>query len=169
METEKDYKKIARQVLKTAGQSAPPTNLERVLTALRLFHERPWHLATDVWEGLSRPSRGRTRFKSQERAATARQRWRVAHEIAHHVLHGAVPHLRAGSWDSHELEYEADLLAAELLIPDPWIKRALKSHTDEHRQVDVEGLAAEFAVGRQEMEKRLKQLGLLEGEVFLRM
>lgn len=169
METEKDYKKIARQVLKTAGQTDPPTDLERVLTALRIFHERPWHLSTDVWENLNRPSRGRTRFKSQERAATARQRWRVAHEIAHHVLHGAEPHLRGGSWESHELEYEADLLAAELLIPDPWIKRTLKQHTDEHHHIDIEGLAGTFGVGRQEMEKRLKQLGLLEGEVFLRM
>lgn len=166
---EKDHKKTARAILRTAGQTQPPTDLERVLVALRIFHERPWHLSADVWQSLNRPSRGRTRFKVQERAATARQRWRVAHEIAHHVLHGAEPHVRGASWETHELEYEADLLAAELLIPDPWIKRALKAHTDEHRHVDIEGLATTFGVGRQEMEKRLKQLDLLEGEVFLRM
>lgn len=166
---DRDFKKIARNVLRTAGQKEPPTELQRILVALRIFHERPWHLSADVWDGLNRPPRGRTRFKGQERSATARQRWRVAHEIAHHVLHGAEPHLRGGSWETHELEYEADLLAAELLIPDPWIKRELKRHTDEHRHIDIEGLAATFGVGRQEMEKRLKQLELLEGEVYLRM
>ena len=86
----KDMKKIARGILRSAAQKEPPTDLERVLAYLRIHHERPWHLSTDAWGALGRkPTRGRTRFKGHERAATARERWRVAHEIAHHVLHGA--------------------------------------------------------------------------------
>jgi Zn-dependent peptidase ImmA (M78 family) len=122
-----------------------------------------------VWEGLGRPARGRTRFKTQESALGARDRWRLAHEIAHHIMHGAQPHLRAGSWETHELEYEADLLAAELLIPDPWLARALKKAENEKQPAEIEELARTFQVGRQEMEKRLRQLDLLRGEVLGRM
>ena len=105
----------------------------------------------------------------QDSALGARDRWRLAHEIAHHVLHGAQPHLRAGTWETHELEYEADLLAAELLIPDPWLSRAVKKAENDHHSVDLEDLARTFQVGRQEMEKRLRQLDLLRGEVLGRM
>jgi hypothetical protein len=166
---DKDPKKIARGILRNAAQKEPPTDLARVLAYLRIHHERPWHLSQDVWEGLGRPTRGRTRFKSQERAPGARDRWKLAHEIAHHVMHGAQPHLRAGTWETHELEYEADLLAAELLMPDPWLARAVKKAENEHQSVDLEELARTFQVGRQEMEKRLRQLDLLRGEVLGRM
>jgi hypothetical protein len=162
-----DMKKVARGILRNAAQKEPPTDLARVLAYLRIHHERPWHLSLDVWEGLGRSDRGRTRFKRQEKSATARERWRLAHEIAHHVLHGSVPRARGASWETHELEYEADLLAAELLIPDPWIQRAVKKAGDHH--LDIEELARTFVVGRHEMEKRLRQLDLLRGEVLGRM
>ena len=164
---EKDLKKIAKGILRGAAQKEAPTDLHRVLAFLRIHDERPWHLSVNAWASLDRPTRGRTRFKSQERGATGRERWRLAHEIAHHVLHGAEPHLRAGSWETHELEYEADLFAAELLIPDPWIARAVKKMGD--GAVDVESLARAFAVGRAEMEKRLHQLDLIGTEVLPRM
>jgi uncharacterized protein DUF955 len=166
---DKDLQKIARGILRNAGQSAPPTDLARVLAYSRIHHERPWHLSQDVWEGLGRPARGRTRFKGQEQAETARARWKLAHEIAHHILHGAEPHVRGASWETHELEYEADLLAAELLIPEPWLTKALKRSERDHHTADIEELAAEFKVGRHEMEKRLRQLDLLRGEILGRM
>src|SRR5579864_8544545 len=214
---DKDPKKIARGILRNAAQKEPPTDLARVLAYLRIHHERPWHLSQDVWEGLGRPARGRTRFKTagkpsgpsgrwklaheiahhilhgavphlqdvweglgrpargRTRFKTAGKpsgpsgRWKLAHEIAHHILHGAVPHLRGGTWETHELEYEADLLAAELLMPDPWLARAVKKAEKEHQSVDLEELARTFQVGRQEMEKRLRQLDLLRGEVLGRM
>jgi hypothetical protein len=160
-----DLERKARLILRNAGQKSPPTDLERVLAFLRLHHERPWHLSTDVWEGLSRPTRGRTRITRQERTLRARGRWRLAHEVGHHVLHGAEPHLRAGSWEAHELELEADLFAAEILMPGPWLERVIEHH--EH--AEIEELAREFRVGVPEMEKRLRQLGLLKREVLGRM
>lgn len=166
---DKDPKKIARGILRNAAQKEPPTDLARVLAYLRIHDERPWHLSQNLWDGLGRPARGRTRFKTKGLAAGPNARWKLAHEIAHHVLHGAVPHLRAGSWETHELEYEADLLAAELLIPDPWLMRALKKADREDHPLDLEELAREFQVGKHEMEKRLRQLDLLKGEVLGRM
>jgi hypothetical protein len=157
---DKDFAKIGARTLKSAGITEPPVDLERLCAYLRLHHERPWHLSTDVWDALNRPSRGRTRFKSQEsRGLNARHRWKVAHEIAHHLIHGAEPHLRAGTWETHEIEYEADLLAAELLMPPSAVKKAAKAHGD-----DLDALAKEFGVGSREMEKRLRELGLLPEE-----
>ena len=158
--------KRARGVLKAAGIKDAPVDLERVLAYLRLHHERPWHLSTDVWEGLTRPTRGRTRLKAQERAPTARERWRLAHEIGHHVLHGDEPVPRQVQWEKNELEHEADLFAAELLMPGSLVEKAVK---DLEGHIDIEETARTFRVGRQEMEKRLRQLGLLRGEVLGRM
>lgn len=161
-----ELERKARFILRSAAQKAPPTDLERVLAYLRIHHERPWHLSTDVWDGLARPARGRTRFRRQERSLTARGRWRLAHEVAHHVLHGAVPHLRGGSWETHELELEADLFAAAILMPPPWVERAVK---EQGSHLDLEDLARRFGVGSAEMEKRLRQLGLLRREILGRM
>jgi hypothetical protein len=163
-----DIEKKARHVLKSAGIKEPPIELERVLAYLRLHHERPWHLSTDVWDALARPGRGRTRFTKQERRATSRERWRLAHEIGHHVLHGSHPVGRQGQWQRNELEHEADQFAAELLMPAALIEKAA-AQADRHPHVDIEELARLFKVGRQEMEKRLKQLGLLRFEVLGRM
>ena len=158
--------KRTRGVLKSAGIKDAPVDLERVLAYLRLHHERPWHLSADVWDGLIRPARGRTRFKAHERAATGRERWRLAHEIGHHVLHGDQPVPRQVQWEKNELELEADLFAAELLMPAPLLEKAVKGYEG---HIDIEELARQFRVGRQEMEKRLRQLGLLRGEVLGRM
>jgi len=159
--------KRAKATLKASAIKEPPVDLERVLAYLRLHHERPWHLSTDVWEGLARPAtRGRTRFKRQERTATARERWRLAHEIGHHVLHADQASPRHTGWEKNELEHEADLFAAELLMPESLLEKAVKAVEG---QIDIEEIARAFRVGRQEMEKRLRQLGLLRGEVLGRM
>jgi len=158
--------KRAKSVLKQSSIKEAPVDLERVLAALRLHHERPWHLSTDVWDALTRPGRGRTRLKRQERAPTARERWRLAHEIGHHVLHGGEPVPRQAQWEKNELEHEADQFAAELLMPDTLVEKAVK---DMNGSIDIEETARTFRVGRQEMEKRLRQLGLLRGEVLGRM
>ena len=76
---------------------------------------------------------------------------------------------RDGTWETHELEYEADLFAAELLIPKGWVEASMKRAEKEHEHLDIDALAEEFQVGTREMEKRLRQLGLLRGEVLGRM
>ncbi len=163
-----DLEKKARHVLRAAAIKELPIELERVLAYLRLHHERPWHLSTDVWDALTRTDRGRTRFKGQAMRATARERWRLAHEIGHHVLHGAEPIKRTGQWEKNELELEADLFAAELLMPPTMVAKAVKEAERTHH-LDIEELARAFKVGRHEMEKRLRQLGLLTREVLGRM
>ncbi|MHB8513130.1 MAG: ImmA/IrrE family metallo-endopeptidase [Actinomycetota bacterium] len=163
-----DLEKKARSVLRAAAIKDVPIDLERVLAYLRLHHERPWHLKSDVWDALTRPDRGRTRFKGQAMRATSRERWKLAHEIGHHVLHGAEPISRAAQWEKNELELQADLFAAELLMPPTMVSKAAKDAERRH-SFDIEELARGFKVGRSEMEKRLRQLGLLTKEVLGRM
>jgi len=162
--------KRAKQILRAAAIKEAPVDLERLLAYLRLYHERPWHLSSDVWEGLTRAKRGRTRITSQERRLTARGRWRLAHEIGHHVVHGGLtPGRGTGDWQRNETEHEADLFAAEILMPASLVEKAVKAQDKESHPMDVEELARGFKVGRQEMEKRLRQLGLLKGEIPGRM
>src|SRR5687767_15386510 len=98
--------KRAKQILKAAAVKEAPVDLERLLAYLRLHHERPWHLSSDVWEGLTRGKRGRTRITSQERRLTSRGRWKLAHEIGHHVVHTGLPAVRGGGdWERNELEH----------------------------------------------------------------
>lgn len=163
-----DLEKKARHVLRAAAIKEVPVDLERVLAYLRLHHERPWHLSTDVWDALTRTDRGRTRFKGQAMRATSRERWRLAHEIGHHVLHGAEPIPRQAQWQKNELEHEADLFAAELLMPPTLVNKVVKQAERTHH-FDIDELARQFKVGRAEMEKRLRQLGLLTKEVLGRM
>jgi len=92
----------------------------------------------------------------------------LAHEIGHHVVHAGQPIVRGGDWQGNEAEHEADLFAAELLMPAALVEKATKSFDKDH-PMDVEELARGFKVGRQEMEKRLRQLGLLRGEIPGRM
>lgn len=161
--------KRAKQILRAAAIKDAPVDLERLLAYLRLHHERPWHLSTDVWDALTRGKRGRTRITSQERRLTSRGRWKLAHEIGHHVVHTGQPADRGvGDWERNELEHEADLFAAEVLMPAPLVEKAVKSLDKDH-PMDVEELARSFKVGRQEMEKRLRQLGLLRKEILGRM
>ncbi|MCA1831344.1 MAG: ImmA/IrrE family metallo-endopeptidase [Actinomycetota bacterium] len=167
---EKFIEKRAKTILRAADIKAAPVDLERVLAYLRLHHERPWHLSSDVWEGLTRPKRGRTRLTGQERRITSRERWRLAHEIGHHVIHAGAPVGReAGQWQKNEIEHEADLFAAEILMPASLVEKAAKAVEKDHHTIDVEDMARSFKVGRQEMEKRLRQLGLLRGEILGRM
>lgn len=158
--------KKAKQILRAAALKDAPIDLERVLAYLRIHHERPWHLSADVWEGLSRPKRGRTRLTGQERRTTSRDRWRLAHEIGHHVIHSGVPGLRGSAqWERNELEHEADLFAAEILMPGGLVEKVFKV-IEKDRHPDIEEVARSFKVGRQEMEKRLRQLGLLTKEIM---
>ena len=82
------------------------------------------------------------------------------------MLHGDQPTPRQVQWEKNELELEADLFAAELLMPAPLVEKAVKEFEG---RIDIEETARSFRVGRQEMEKRLRQLGLLRGEVLGRM
>lgn len=87
-----------------------------------------------------------------------RRRFTVAHEIAHWVCHRhgdpAVCHLEAGAAPATGHEREANVFAADLLMPADAVRDAVASGGD------AEAMAARFDVSPEAMGWRLYNLGL---------
>jgi Zn-dependent peptidase ImmA (M78 family) len=105
--------------------------------------------------------------------APNRQRFTVAHEIGHLVLHkgqhvyvdsfeGRV-NWRDGAWDA--VEAEANAFAAELLMPRAFIDRAVAKAMEDVAVSPkrlVADMAKSFKVSQQSMRFRLENLGILD-------
>ncbi|MCY9802662.1 ImmA/IrrE family metallo-endopeptidase [Vibrio scophthalmi] len=88
-----------------------------------------------------------------------RQRFTIAHEIGHHIKHGAfkdsftdTTFFRNG--ESNQMESEANKFAAELLMPEKRFNALIESG-----KVKVEELAEYFQVSSMAVRIRAKQLG----------
>lgn len=101
--------------------------------------------------------------------ARERQRFTIAHELAHYLLHRQlIDSMPDGITDSvlyrsgapERIEYEANRLAAELVMPRQLVQRKLD---DEFggvvTEATIESLAASFQVSKAAMEIRLSSLG----------
>ncbi len=104
-----------------------------------------------------------------------RQRFTIAHELGHHVLHADHPtvfvdnrmvHFRAESLTGGHTwtEVEANAFAAELLMPAPALRRDLGSNAlDLFDDEGLRGLADRYQVSTQALTIRLTKLGLVQG------
>ncbi|MCX6373029.1 MAG: ImmA/IrrE family metallo-endopeptidase [Actinobacteria bacterium] len=91
---------------------------------------------------------------------SGRRRFTIAHEIGHFVLHEErcrPVHYGSVAEAGRAEEREADAFAAELLMPEPLVREAVREHGP-----DVNRLADRFEVGRKAMQARLRELGLEE-------
>jgi hypothetical protein len=89
-----------------------------------------------------------------------RRRFTIAHEIGHFVLHpGRVAPERGGPANQagRDQEREADVFAAELLMPEHLVRQAVLEVG-----ADTACLAGRFEVSEQAMSVRLRRLGLAE-------
>ena len=106
--------------------------------------------------------------------APTRQRFTVAHEIGHYVLHDGQPmfidrFLTRVNWrngESNTEEIEANQFAAELLMPREFVAREVDRALTKRRTTDAQSLASQLArifnVSPQSMEYRLANLGVLD-------
>jgi Zn-dependent peptidase ImmA (M78 family) len=107
--------------------------------------------------------------------SVVRQRFTIAHELAHLLLHGyTAAHADRGFKvrlrDSHSAEgsvleeIEANKFAAELLMPENLLRESLQHHTidyapdDPSSEQQLAGLAREFNVSKQALSIRLSGL-----------
>jgi Zn-dependent peptidase ImmA (M78 family) len=96
------------------------------------------------------------RFESKER-----QRFTIAHEIAHYLIHR--DHIRSGIVDSvlyrsklsSRTEAEANKLAADIIMPMGLVSKHLTELTATDRGDEIGALSELFNVSRQAMEIRL--------------
>jgi Zn-dependent peptidase ImmA (M78 family) len=149
----------ATRLLKLSETFGPPVPVEAIATSLpRVVVKRV--------EGL--PSSGRAQWNGSEwvllldsREAKVRQRYSLAHELAHVIWHPlaavCLPDTKR-SRESDRLEGACEYFAACLLMPRIWMKRAF---FDEGIQ-DVPSLSRLFGVSWLAMRVRLEQLGFVE-------
>lgn len=100
--------------------------------------------------------------------ARERQRFTIAHELSHFLLHRAVidstpdgirDNVLYRSGESERIEYEANRLAADIVMPMALVEEALRSDFGGVvTEATIESLASRFKVSKAAMEVRLSTL-----------
>lgn len=155
----------SRKLLSDAGAKRTPTPLVKVVRFLNISIEY-----TPLDEELS----GMAMIKNDQKLIWInalhhpnRQRFTLAHELGHHVLHADflqdAVHVDRGilrrdvisSEGTDEREIEANAFASELLMPESELEAALPEHFDLDDPEVVAKLAARFRVSLAAMQYRL--------------
>ena len=98
--------------------------------------------------------------------AKQRQRFTLAHEIAHYLLHRENINA-AGSWSENvllrsgqplEIEYEANRLASDLVIPSALLAKVVEEYSEPITDDVIEEMAHRFGVSTVAMEIKLQML-----------
>lgn len=162
----------AERLLATHSITAPPVDVEQLAEAVGADVALE-HLESSVSGMLVRPPSGLPVIVVNNRHAPVRQRFTIAHELGHLVLHRGrqviVDHLtrarvnmrdETSSLATSREEITANQFAASLLMPTEWVHEAVDAALDLPPSRLVNQLAATFEVSEQAMEFRLINLGL---------
>ena len=160
----------ATRLLRDHGVVEPPVDVEPLAEALGMSvtYER---LDNDV-SGLMLFENGAARVAINETHHRNRQRFTLAHEIGHLLLHAKDDRVFVdrrffrNQWASKgELreEIEANAFAASLLMPRSFVERYVESGSG-ITDVDVFRLATRFEVSEQAMTLRLVKLNYIESD-----
>jgi Zn-dependent peptidase ImmA (M78 family) len=164
----------AAEVLDMAGVTTAPILVEKVATHLgAVIRYQPFE--HDVSGMLFRSESGPPIIGVNSANAQVRQRFTIAHELGHLLLHKGRRLIldrlvrinfrdATSSTATDTQEIEANAFAAALLLPQPLLRERLHWHLEDVQITDeqlVERLAKDFRVSRQAMEFRLVNLGLL--------
>ncbi|MDO8648818.1 MAG: ImmA/IrrE family metallo-endopeptidase [Candidatus Peregrinibacteria bacterium] len=124
----------AKEIWETLGESKIPVRLQPIITALGI-PTRADHLEID---GVCQTDqRGQFLIMYQEDAPVVRQRFTVAHELAHIALeHVSLDGSASSHWSHKAQEAEANAFANELLMPTMDLKTFLKKK-DDKRLIEV--------------------------------
>lgn len=171
----------ANELVASQGVTAPPVPVEEICERLGLavVYEA---LPADTSSLLIRQSDGRRVIGVNSRHALKRQRFSLAHELGHALLH--VPEnsrrgealvsrpleilFRDGlaSQGTNTIEIAANSFAAALLMPTDLVRARFRKRLQQDltRRLDdvIEDLADDFDVSEQAMRYRLVNLGLID-------
>lgn len=163
----------ARRLLERFKVEAPPVAVERLaaLLGITLTYEP----VSNNISGMLYRVAGHATIGINSHHAETRQRFTIAHELGHFVLHPGIPMIldevvRVNFRDDRSAlatdaqEIAANQFAAELLMPAAWVNE----HVTRRRRLTQnslnqlpERLARTFGVSSQAMQFRLTNLGLL--------
>ncbi len=105
-------------------------------------------------------------IKVNRHEAKHRQRFTLAHELAHYLLHRELI-VAEGGWSENVLlrsgqpanvEYEANRLASDLVIPSAQLLKATEDYSGPMTSEVIEDLARRFGVSTAAMEIKLKMI-----------
>ena len=157
--------KQVSELLKVNRIMRSPVPVEKI--AQNLGIEVKYEAAEDDLSGaLVREPKGRVVIGVNSAHHPNRQRFTIAHEIGHFILHKGMSlhvdqdfriNLRDGSTNDEEID--ANAFAAELLMPTDFIGRDMQK-TGGVGQQALERLARRYQVSARAMEIRLTNLGL---------
>jgi Zn-dependent peptidase ImmA (M78 family) len=163
---------VARRILSEHDLVRAPVPVERLAKKLgaRLSYQ-PFSENDDDVSGLLYRDGSRTIIGINSTHAPTRQRFTIAHELGHLLLHPGKPmildrarvNLRnsVSSMASDTQEIEANQFAAALLMPRDFLLSELKQMPAKRADTLIEGLAKKFNVSREAMRHRLVNLGIL--------
>lgn len=170
-----DVQNTARKVLRDHGLYSIPVNPVVVANKLGLSVLRA-AFSEPKYSGLTARRSGKVLLYIREGDPPARKRFTVAHEIGHALLHLGnddeeitdtdadlfrTTESAQGEWTTHRRrEYEANIFAAELLMPKEWVLQYWRHLPERDRTVG--NMAAIFQVSESAMGIRLDELGLSE-------
>jgi Zn-dependent peptidase ImmA (M78 family) len=164
----------ARKILSDLKITTAPIPVEQIASKLgaQLSYE-PFHGKGEL-SGMLLRDRSRTVIGINSAHPSTRQRFTVAHEIGHLVMHQgavfvdqAVRYNRDGksSLAADRKEIEANTFAAELLMPERLVTAAVEKRLNKKPNLSqallIDELASEFRVSVQAMEYRLTNLGIV--------
>jgi Zn-dependent peptidase ImmA (M78 family) len=169
----------ARRLLASLGIAKPPVDVQRLAHSLGVsvrFADAP---TSDLSGFLARSDSTKSGFVIgvNRDHSTKRQRFTIAHELAHFALsHEGDVHVdrsiiakrdSRSSMASDSCEMEANQFAAELLMPSSWLSRAIQQRRSGQLDDDaIDELAERFEVSVQAMTIRLGALGHLSIQDF---
>jgi hypothetical protein len=154
---------LADELLKRAGITAAPVPLEPILRMLNIeLTERRSQVEDAILTAMSLPDEEETPsawlISMSSTKQGVRQRYTIAHEIGHVVLHGCdgLTKARADATRSRPQEREAQAFASDMLMPEFLLIPAVQE-----RGADAATLAKMFQVSKQAMEIRLRELRIV--------
>jgi Zn-dependent peptidase ImmA (M78 family) len=164
--------KVAKQVLRKSGVDQPPVNVLALAESagIRVVYQD----LEDRISGMLVRSEEETIIGVNARHHENRQRFTLAHELAHHHLHSKSPTVYVDGMMVHfrgedaqgpvPIEVEANAFAAALLMPEDFLRDDLGTESfDMYDESAVRRLAQKYKVSVQALTIRLMELGLLRG------
>lgn len=157
-------REAARALLQDQGLTTPPVNVERLAKNLGAL-VRQSAFKGDL-SGMSFIKNGTPVIGVNTLHHANRQRFTIAHELAHIVLHrdqlASEVHIlnrdALTETGTDPFEIEANAFASELLMPEVWIKLEAGPRWDVHDDRLVTRLATKFGVSTVAIQNRLTTL-----------
>ena len=162
----------ARELLKQVGCGQVPIPIERIALEVGLSLE-PMDISDDI-SGVLVIGQGQSAIGYNASHAVVRQRFTIAHEIGHFLLHGSKRDLfidkgytaifrrdQAVATGDYLLERQANQFAAALLMPEDLVRNEVRNiEFDLADETALRELAKKFEVSTQAMSLRLAHLGI---------